>query len=121
MSRIRTEIQQSMTPLNLSGSELQASFRFTKQFAGFQGHFPTNMVLPGACQIQCVLSTIEYSLSRKVILKEILAAKFFSPILPEETVTCIVRDVARDGEFTVKAVINKGAAKATELKLKVSA
>jgi 3-hydroxymyristoyl/3-hydroxydecanoyl-(acyl carrier protein) dehydratase len=95
---------------------------FPSQFIGFQGHFPTGKVLPGACQIQCVLSTIETALKQRVELKEILLAKFIAPVFPEERVTCTVSGAAdgAGGSVIYKARFTKGTEKVTDLKLRVS-
>lgn len=94
---------------------------FPSEFIGFQGHFPTKMVLPGACQIQCALSTIEKALEKRVVLKEILLAKYIAPVFPGDKVTCTVSGVPDTGiEFIYKARFTKGTEKATDLKLRVS-
>jgi 3-hydroxymyristoyl/3-hydroxydecanoyl-(acyl carrier protein) dehydratase len=99
-----------------------ASFKFPAEFIGFQGHFPTGKVLPGACQIQCALSTIETSLKQRVTLKEILLAKFIAPVYPGERVTCTVGGAAdgAGGSVIYKARFTKGAEKVADLKLRVS-
>jgi 3-hydroxymyristoyl/3-hydroxydecanoyl-(acyl carrier protein) dehydratase len=95
---------------------------FPVEFIGFQGHFPTQMVLPGACQIQCALSTIEMSLKQRVALKEILLAKFLAPVLPGERVICTVSGAADgdSGSFIYKARFTRGTEKVSDLKLRVS-
>jgi 3-hydroxyacyl-[acyl-carrier-protein] dehydratase len=100
---------------------MRADFKFPEEFIGFQGHFPANKVLPGACQVQCVLSTIETVLEKRTVLKEIILAKYVAPILPDDSVTCTVigmSDAANEPVFKVK--ITKGTEKISELKLRVS-
>jgi len=90
------------------------------EFAGFQGHFPAKKILPGVCQIQCALSTIEKGRGKGVALKEVVLAKYFTPLFPDDEMTCVVSDDGKmDGEVLVKAVITKGAQKISELKLRV--
>jgi 3-hydroxymyristoyl/3-hydroxydecanoyl-(acyl carrier protein) dehydratase len=103
-------------------STVTSSFMFPAEFIGFQGHFPTQMVLPGACQIQCALSTIEQSLKQRVALKEILLAKFMAPVYPEDRVTCTVSGAADgdNGSVIYKARFTKGTEKVSDLKLRVS-
>ena len=79
------------------------------------------MILPGACQIQCALSTIEKAEEKRVVLKEILLAKYITPVFPGDKVTCTVSGAPDIGiEFICKARFSKGTEKATDLKLRVS-
>ena len=68
-----------MTDLAVSDQRLTASFLFPEDFIGFQGHFPGNKILPGVCQIQCVISMLEKWKKKNIVLREIVLAKFFSP------------------------------------------
>jgi len=102
-------------------STLTSSFMFPSEFIGFQGHFTTKMVLPGACQIQCAISTIEKALEKRAVIKEILLAKYIAPVFPGDNVICTVSEVSASGsEIIYKARIAKGTEKITELKLRVS-
>lgn len=104
-----------------SDSTVTSSFMFPVEFIGFQGHFPTNKVLPGACQIQCALSTIEKALKRRVVLKEIQLAKYLAPVFPGDTVICIMSGVRdTDSEYIYKARLTKGSNKVSDLKLRIS-
>jgi 3-hydroxymyristoyl/3-hydroxydecanoyl-(acyl carrier protein) dehydratase len=106
-----------------SGTEpvLMSNFTFPAEFIGFQGHFPTNKVLPGACQIQCVLSTIEKALQERVVLKEIILAKYVAPVLPDENIKCTVSGgLDSDAGLIYKARITRGMEKIADLKLRVS-
>jgi 3-hydroxyacyl-[acyl-carrier-protein] dehydratase len=101
-------------------SGLQADFIFPPEFIGFQGHFPANKVLPGACQVQCVLSIIEKILGRQVVLKEIVLAKYIAPVFPGDNVTFVVNAVlGADNEYVYKARVTRGVEKVSELKLRV--
>ena len=103
-----------------NGRSVTADFLFPPGFIGFQGHFPGKPILPGACQVQCVLSTIEKGEGKSAVLKEIERAKYFTPIFPDESVTCTVQEVAAAGDVTFKACIVKGTERVTEMKLRVS-
>jgi len=120
VSRIKREISRSMKDVAGAGGVLSARFVFPEEFVGFQGHFPEKKILPGVCQIQCVLSLLEEHGKRPVLLREAVLVKFFHPVLPQEDILCTCRDV-QDGneEFTVKAVFVRGEQKVSELKLRV--
>lgn len=120
MTKIKTSIEHIIGGPVKVGRAWISRFVFPREFIGFQGHFPANKILPGACQIQCVLSTIEKGAGIPVALKEIAIAKYFAPVFPDEEVTCTVKDVVEEsGEFTFKALITKGDVKVAELKLLV--
>lgn len=121
MRTIKAETERHMTGLAREDARLSARFRFPAEFIGFQGHFPEKKILPGVCQVQCALSLLEKGTGKGIVLKEIVLAKYFSPVFPDDEVTCVVSDVGDQGtEMTVKAAITKGAAKVSEMKLRVS-
>jgi 3-hydroxymyristoyl/3-hydroxydecanoyl-(acyl carrier protein) dehydratase len=102
-------------------SVLTSSFTFPPEFIGFQGHFPTNSILPGACQIQCAISTIEKALETSVVLKEIVLAKYVAPVFPGDNVICTVWVEPDSGaEQVCKVRLTKGTERVTDLKLRVS-
>jgi 3-hydroxyacyl-[acyl-carrier-protein] dehydratase len=100
---------------------MTSSFIFSPDFIGFQGHFPTRMVLPGACQIQCAISTLEKALGKRVALQEIQRAKYMAPVFPDDHVVCTISRVPdADDNVIYKVRISKGAAKVAELTLRIS-
>ncbi len=100
---------------------LISRFAFPPEFIGFQGHFPEKKILPGVCQIQCALSMLEKGGGKAVDLKEVVVAKYFAPVFPDDEVTCVVSDIGGPGdEFTVRAVLTKDSVKIAELKLRVA-
>lgn len=121
MSRMKREIVRSMADLTGSPGALSARFVFPEEFIGFQGHFPAKKILPGVCQIQCVLSMLEAHGKKPVALKEVVLVKFFNPVSPGEEVSCQCKDVQNGGssDFTVKAVMQRGDQKVSEMKLRV--
>lgn len=120
MRKVKEEVEQYMTGLEMESLTLTSRFIFPPEFIGFQGHFPTKKILPGVCQIQCALLTLEKGRGKSVALKEVVLAKYFSPLFPDDEVTCMVSDGgATSGEHTVKALITKNTVKIAELKLRV--
>ena len=118
MSKISMDVERYMDGPTITDSILTSSFIFPAEFIGFQGHFPTKRILPGACQIQCVISTIEKAVGKRVVLKEILLAKYIAPVFPGDNVTCTVSEVPDTGIY--KARITKGAEKVSDLKMRLS-
>ena len=121
MRRVKEEIEQYMLGMEIEGLTLTSRFLFPPEFIGFQGHFPAKKILPGVCQIQCALSTLEKGRGTSVALKEVVLAKYFSPLFPGDELTCVVHDGGvTGGEHTVKVSITKSAVKIAEMKLRVS-
>jgi 3-hydroxymyristoyl/3-hydroxydecanoyl-(acyl carrier protein) dehydratase len=110
-----------MTGLEKEGKKVKSRFVFPPGFIGFQGHFPQKKVLPGVCQIQCALSLLEQGSGKAVVLKEVVLAKYYSPVFPDEEVTCVINEMGDTcGEVVVKAVISRATDKISEMKLRVS-
>jgi 3-hydroxymyristoyl/3-hydroxydecanoyl-(acyl carrier protein) dehydratase len=121
LSTIKAEIEKYMTGRTREGATATSRFAFPSGFAGFQGHFPEKKILPGVCQIQCALSTFEKGAERAVVLKEVVLAKYYSPVFPDDEMTCVVSGLGDSGkEFMVKAVITKESVKIADLKLRLS-
>jgi 3-hydroxyacyl-[acyl-carrier-protein] dehydratase len=120
LTTIKEEVEQYMTSLAKEGQTLTSRFLFPEGFIGFQGHFPEKKVLPGVCQIQCVLSSLERTYRKPVVLKEIVLAKYLAPVAPGEEITCLCSDVKeQNDEFIVKAVLSRNGAKISEFKLRL--
>jgi 3-hydroxyacyl-[acyl-carrier-protein] dehydratase len=110
-----------MTGLTDTDGMPTAQFLFPEEFIGFQGHFPGQKVLPGVCQIHCVLAVIEQGAGVPVVLREVLLAKYAAPVLPGETLTCVVQRVATaDGDAVFKARLDTHGKKVAEIKLRVA-
>jgi len=76
--------------------------------------------LPGICQIQCALCMLEKWKGKRVALKEIISAKFFSPVLPDEELTCRTGSISEDGDAVIlKASFSREGKKVSEMKLRV--
>jgi 3-hydroxyacyl-[acyl-carrier-protein] dehydratase len=121
LSIIKSEIERCMTGLEKEGKKVKSRFAFPPGFIGFQGHFPQKKVLPGVCQIQCALSLLEQGSGKAVVLKEVVLAKYYSPVFPDDEVTCVINEMGDTcGEVVVKAVISRATDKISEMKLRIS-
>jgi 3-hydroxyacyl-[acyl-carrier-protein] dehydratase len=120
LKNIKAEIERLLTAATLADRTMSARFVFPQDFIGFQGHFPHKKILAGACQIQCILSTIANGKNRPVALREVILAKYYAPVFPDEEVACTVKVVDEGDDLIVKACVLKGDAKVTEMKLRVS-
>lgn len=121
MNKLAQEIEQSMLGLRESSQEGgEARFLFPPEFIGFKGHFPERPVLPGVCKIQATLLILKIWRKKKVTLKEIVLAKFFSPVVCGQEVTFTWRTCKGTGEETlIKVLITSEEKKIAQLQLKV--
>ena len=122
MRKIKSEIREYMKPGNLEAGLWEASFLFPPEFIAFQGHFPGRAILPGACQVQCLLTMLEEFTDKPLSLKEIVLAKYITPVLPDEAIKVrLVEPLAPDfSETTVKAVILHDEVRVSEIRIRVS-
>ena len=122
MRKIKSEIREYMEPGNAEAALWEASFLFPPEFIAFQGHFPGRAILPGACQVQCLLTMLEEFSGKPLALKEIVLAKYINPVLPDEAIKVrLVEPLAPDfSETTVKAVILHDEVRVSEIRIRVS-
>ena len=111
-----------MEPGNAEAALWEASFLFPPEFIAFQGHFPGRAILPGACQVQCLLTMLEEFTGKPLALKEIVLAKYVTPVLPDETITVrLVEPLLPDfSGTTVKALILHEEARVSEIRIRVA-
>jgi len=119
---MKKAIEECMSGFEAGDSgELSAAFIFPEDFIGFQGHFPGNKILPGICHIQCAVSMLERWQGGKAMLKEIISAKFFSPVLPDDVLICKAGStVEGSGAVILKASFSRDNKKVSEMKLRVN-
>ncbi|RJR16571.1 MAG: hypothetical protein C4581_09655 [Nitrospiraceae bacterium] len=121
MINIKKAVEQCMSGFEAKESgELTAGFMFPDDFIGFQGHFPGSKILPGICQIQCALCMLEKLHGKKVVLREIISAKYFQPVLPSEELICRAGSTREaSGDVVLKASFSMDNKKVSEMKLRV--
>jgi 3-hydroxyacyl-[acyl-carrier-protein] dehydratase len=121
-SEIARQVRQCMSELEQVGAgELTARFLFPEDFMGFQGHFPQNPVLPAVCEIQLAVAMLEAWKEKGVILREIVFAKFSSPVTCNEEVECSCTVRMEDGrEALVAASVAKDGSTVAGFKLRVA-
>jgi 3-hydroxyacyl-[acyl-carrier-protein] dehydratase len=123
MSRIFQEIEKCMSRLTQdSEGKITARFVFPPEFIGFKGHFPNQPVLPGVCNIQAVTAIFKTLKKREVRLREIVLAKFFTPVSPNQELFFACRNTKekKDQSLIKVLVVNDDGKKIAELQLKLS-
>jgi len=121
-SEIARQVRECMSELRQAGvDKLTARFLFPEDFIGFQGHFPQNPVLPAVCEIQLALAMLEAWKEKRVILREIVFAKFSSPVTCNEEVVCSCSVGMEDGgEALVAASVARDGRTVAGFKLRVA-
>ena len=122
MNIIVQEIKQCMSDITEKDSNnISARFLFPGEFTGFQGHFPEKPVLPGFCKIQTVLVILQKWRKKNVRLKEIVLAKFFSPVSCGEELIFECTEAKIDNEESmIHAYVTSKGKKIATLDLKVA-
>lgn len=93
------------------GETVRAEFVFRDTFAGFEGHFPGNPIVPGIAQIYAAQITLEIAemavggSGRKIRLQETARCKFMRPVLPNEVVRVSLAGSWDNGTMRCKADI----------------
>jgi 3-hydroxymyristoyl/3-hydroxydecanoyl-(acyl carrier protein) dehydratase len=111
-----------MSDLTETGpGELRACFLFPAEFAGFQGHFPGRPILPAVCEIQAALAMLEAWKGEPVALREIILAKFATPVTCDEEVVCQCAVTLEGGpDALVRSTVATAAGNVARFRLRVS-
>ena len=122
MSEISGQTRQCMSDLTETGAgELRARFLFPAEFIGFKGHFPGKPILPAVCEIQAALAMLEAWKGRRVTLRDILLAKFATPVTCDEEVVYLCSVTMEDGHGAfVKANVATAGGDVARFRLRVS-
>jgi len=122
ISPMARQIEEAMSVSSLNGTSgsVEATFTFNEDFAGFQGHFPSNKIFPGVCQVQCVLALLGRWQDSEARLTELTNVKYVLPIVPGDVITCRITGLKElEGDvFSLKASIHKGSERVSDFRLK---
>ena len=103
------------SPVEVSPNEREAFFTFGDDFAGFDGHFPGNPLLPGIAQIMAAVLTA--APGRDARLREIGRSKFLNMVRPGETMRVRVTTSAAGNAMKVSAECSTPNGPCAQLKL----
>ena len=122
MSKLGRAIKECMHGLGSDPQgNIKASFNFPLEFIGFKGHFPGKPILPGVCKIQAILCMLEAVTQKKPRLKEIVLAKFFTPVTCNEEIALTVSQLLEGNEgVLVKALITNRDKKIANIQLRIN-
>jgi 3-hydroxyacyl-[acyl-carrier-protein] dehydratase len=71
--------------LEYSPGQVRAILGINKNSAIFEGHFPGQPVVPGACMVQLVKDILCVALDANIILKKAASIKFTNMITPDSS------------------------------------
>ena len=122
MNTLLRKIEACMSSFASDGhGDISANFSFPADFAGFQGHFPGNPVLPAVCILQAIMLMAGKHAGTKVELKTISSAKWFAPTGTDSTLRFTLNITPTGtGDATIKARISHGTNKIADVKLLVN-
>ncbi len=93
-----------------SGTEmLNCTIGINEAHAIFEGHFPGQPVVPGACWLQIVKELLESAIDKKLQMTRADELKFLSPVDPRRNNTLTVKIQYKTGEdISAAASIHAG-------------
>jgi 3-hydroxyacyl-[acyl-carrier-protein] dehydratase len=97
--------------LQHNAGQITASLNINQSSSIFQGHFPGQPVVPGACMVQLVKDVLEEVLHMPILLKKAGNIKFINMITPANNPTAklaISYKLADDGNINVNANLFSG-------------
>ncbi|MDB5000293.1 MAG: FabA-like domain protein [Mucilaginibacter sp.] len=97
--------------LQHNASQITASLNINKNSSIFEGHFPGQPVVPGACMLQLVKDVLEEVLHMPILLKKAGNIKFINMITPANNLTAkltISYKITDDGSISINAILLTG-------------
>ena len=92
---------------------------FDADFAGFEGHFPGNPIVPGVCLIELSRVMAEQAAGLELVLQEISLCKFRHPVMAGMTADCKLLLRRLDGPaFLIQTEIKTESGPAGQMRLK---
>ena len=121
MNQVEKEILESIISIDKENeTTINAKVKFSEDFIGFNGHFIEQPVLPVICILELIKCILQKYLKHKLMITEIVSAKFFNIIAGKETVDVAITMEENKGlEILVKASINRSYMKKTLMKLRL--
>jgi 3-hydroxyacyl-[acyl-carrier-protein] dehydratase len=112
-----------ITELKKTEDSIQAEIRLNPDHALYKGHFPQQAVVPGVMQIQIVKEILEAELKQELLIREVMVAKYFRPIIPQENLVLhinIAYKLSETSDYMIDASIVKADNTFAKIKAKLS-
>ena len=99
--------------------EYTCNVDFDADFAGFEGHFPGNPIVPGVCLIELSRVLGEQAAGHELILEEVTLCKFRRPVMAGMTVNCkLLLRPLDDSTFMIQTELKTEDSPAGQMRLK---
>lgn len=121
MRRMAEEVAACFASCSLNGNGWQAQLTFPPDFAGFQGHFPGQPVVPGVCLIEAVTQVAARRRNAPLRITTIANAKFYRPVGPDQVIDLHAEFQERDGGEEVRAKLTCAEAPVADIVLRLAA
>jgi 3-hydroxyacyl-[acyl-carrier-protein] dehydratase len=112
-----------ITELKKTEDTIQAEIRLNPDHVLYKGHFPQRAVVPGVMQIQIVKEILEAVLKQGLLIREVMIAKYFRPIIPQENLVLhinIAYKLSETSDYMIDASIVKADNTFAKIKAKLS-
>lgn len=112
-----------ITELKKTEDTIQAEIRLNPDHALYKGHFPQQAVVPGVMQIQIVKEILVAELKQELLIREVMVAKYFRPITPQENLVLhinIAYKLSETSDYMIDASIVKADNTFAKIKAKLS-
>lgn len=118
---LREVIQSCMdvVSLNVSSGKAEANFVFMPNAPVFGGHFPGKPIVPGVIWAEAALTLAAALLSRQMILRKIVSARFKKPIGPHDKVRLELNIRSETSGFLLNSEVRAGKGMAASCELLV--
>lgn len=114
---INEEIKELIEIRTTGENSLEFTISFPSSFPAFQGHFPGNSILPGIVQIMAVQAALEKKSGLRMVLHEIINAKYKAPVLPGEQINGSLHFSLQKSSCEVSCSLLHGSDKKSDLKI----
>lgn len=102
-SKMHQAIHSNLINYEVRENSIFGEFCFSKDFLGFDGHFPGNPIFPGVLTIYIVLVLSEIALQRKLEITQIDNVKFSSPMFPNKKIAAEVKILKEDEKYSIQS------------------
>ena len=121
MSQLRTELaSHTLGPAQQCADGWHQIFCLPESFAGFEGHFPDNPVVPAVAQLLMGLLLAEVASGQPLTIVQVVKAKFVQPLRPLEQIEVRCVQEQADG-LCCKVEISSASGMASQFRLILSA
>ncbi len=87
------------------GGGFERTFQLPPSFSGFDGHFPTDPIVPGVVQLLMVHASVADHMQQPLTLVRAKSVKFLDMIRPDDSIRVAWTLQPKDGQLRCKATL----------------